>query len=438
MVPDAEHDEYAWWPAEVERWPAEADEPLRALATMLARARDHLQPPRARLVLPLAGLPGAADRRLRPATTRSRRRSSSASRTACCGSACRSSAWSAVRLRIIPLRIAVAVAVLGGIGPFFGSAEFIREQRRRARAAVACRRGRIALAPRARVRDDGRRNDDAGRDAQDGRLGDRGNGPRMAQGRGRSRRPPRRRSSRSRPTRSTPRSPRRSRARSCGSTPPRARRSAVGALLAEIAANGDAPRARRRATSPPASRPAARRRRRRPRRRRQAIVDIVTPAAGESVTEGTILGWTVAVGDRVARRRHGRRDLDRQGRRRAAAPAAGTIAELLVAAEGDTVTVGQVIGRMRRPARAAGRTRRRPAGAPAADGPRAAAAAGAARRHAGARLAGRAPRRRRARASTSARVAGSGPPGGSSRPTCSRPPRSASRAAAPPARRRRC
>ncbi len=39
----------------------------------------------------------------------------------------------AVRLRIIPLRIAVAVAVLGGIGPFFGSAEFIREERRRVR-----------------------------------------------------------------------------------------------------------------------------------------------------------------------------------------------------------------------------------------------------------------------------------------------------------------
>ena len=43
----------------------------------------------------------------------------------------------AVRLRIIPLRVAVAVAVLGGIGPFFGSAEFIREQRRRRRAALA-------------------------------------------------------------------------------------------------------------------------------------------------------------------------------------------------------------------------------------------------------------------------------------------------------------
>jgi type IV secretory pathway VirB6-like protein len=41
----------------------------------------------------------------------------------------------AVRLRIIPLRVAVAVAVLGGIGPFFGSYEFVREERRRARVA---------------------------------------------------------------------------------------------------------------------------------------------------------------------------------------------------------------------------------------------------------------------------------------------------------------
>jgi hypothetical protein len=35
----------------------------------------------------------------------------------------------AARLRIVSLRLAVAVAVLGGIGPFFGSYEFIREQR---------------------------------------------------------------------------------------------------------------------------------------------------------------------------------------------------------------------------------------------------------------------------------------------------------------------
>jgi hypothetical protein len=38
----------------------------------------------------------------------------------------------ATRRRVIPLRVAVAVAVLGGIGPFFGSIEFVREQRRRA------------------------------------------------------------------------------------------------------------------------------------------------------------------------------------------------------------------------------------------------------------------------------------------------------------------
>ena len=39
----------------------------------------------------------------------------------------------AARLRIVSLRLAVAVAVLGGIGPFFGSYEFIREQRLRPR-----------------------------------------------------------------------------------------------------------------------------------------------------------------------------------------------------------------------------------------------------------------------------------------------------------------
>jgi hypothetical protein len=41
----------------------------------------------------------------------------------------------ATRARVIPLRVAVAVAVLGGVGPFFGSIEFAREQRRRRGAA---------------------------------------------------------------------------------------------------------------------------------------------------------------------------------------------------------------------------------------------------------------------------------------------------------------
>ena len=41
----------------------------------------------------------------------------------------------AVRARVIPLRVGVAVAVIGAIGPFVGSWEFVREQRRRAAAA---------------------------------------------------------------------------------------------------------------------------------------------------------------------------------------------------------------------------------------------------------------------------------------------------------------
>jgi hypothetical protein len=37
---------------------------------------------------------------------------------------------------VIPLRLGVAVAVIGAIGPFVGSYEFVREDRRR-RAAAA-------------------------------------------------------------------------------------------------------------------------------------------------------------------------------------------------------------------------------------------------------------------------------------------------------------
>lgn len=33
---DPEHDAHAWWPAQVEAWPAEADEPLRRMAGLLA------------------------------------------------------------------------------------------------------------------------------------------------------------------------------------------------------------------------------------------------------------------------------------------------------------------------------------------------------------------------------------------------------------------
>ncbi len=38
VTPDHEHDAHAWWPADVDRWPEEADAPLRAMARVLAAA----------------------------------------------------------------------------------------------------------------------------------------------------------------------------------------------------------------------------------------------------------------------------------------------------------------------------------------------------------------------------------------------------------------
>ena len=75
------------------------------------------------------------------------------------------------------------------------------------------------------------------------------------------------------------------------------------------------------------------------------IIDIVTPAGGESVTEGTILEWSVKVGDAVedgdtvVEISTDKVDMELP------APTAGTITEIL-AEEGDTVTVGQVIARI--------------------------------------------------------------------------------------------
>jgi len=38
VTPDHEHDEFAWWPADVEDWPSEADEPLRRMGLLLSAA----------------------------------------------------------------------------------------------------------------------------------------------------------------------------------------------------------------------------------------------------------------------------------------------------------------------------------------------------------------------------------------------------------------
>ena len=45
----------------------------------------------------------------------------------------------AVQRRVLPLKIAVAVVVVGGVGPFVGSAAFVLEERRRGGARRAAR-----------------------------------------------------------------------------------------------------------------------------------------------------------------------------------------------------------------------------------------------------------------------------------------------------------
>src|ERR1700728_1476906 len=75
------------------------------------------------------------------------------------------------------------------------------------------------------------------------------------------------------------------------------------------------------------------------------MIDVVTPAAGESVTEGTILEWHVKVGDyikvddTIVEISTDKVDVELPS------PASGTVTEIL-AEEGETVGVGQVIARL--------------------------------------------------------------------------------------------
>jgi multifunctional 2-oxoglutarate metabolism enzyme len=74
-------------------------------------------------------------------------------------------------------------------------------------------------------------------------------------------------------------------------------------------------------------------------------IDIVTPTGGESVTEGTILEWSVKVGDEVSDGDTVVEISTDKVDMELPAPSSGTITEIL-AEEGETVTVGQVIARM--------------------------------------------------------------------------------------------
>jgi 2-oxoglutarate dehydrogenase E1 component len=150
---------------------------------------------------------------------------------------------------------------------------------------------------------------------------------------------------------------------------------AVGTLLAEIATNGSAPAAPPAATRAEEQPPAAEDGGMSP--ADDALVDIVTPAGGESVQEGTILEWTVKVGDVVE---EGQTVVELSTDKvdmELPAPVAGTITEIL-AAEGETVSVGHVVARMA-PSSGNGAPAARPAPAAApADPPAAAAPAPAA------------------------------------------------------------
>jgi 2-oxoglutarate dehydrogenase E1 component len=117
---------------------------------------------------------------------------------------------------------------------------------------------------------------------------------------------------------------------------------AVGAVLAEISTDGDG------AVEVPATPVAGAS----PSATAGETVDIVTPTGGESVTEGTILEWSVKVGDSV---KEGDTVVEISTDKvdmELPAPTTGTITEIL-AQDGETVSVGQVIARMQATAGAA-------------------------------------------------------------------------------------
>ena len=75
------------------------------------------------------------------------------------------------------------------------------------------------------------------------------------------------------------------------------------------------------------------------------VIDIVTPEAGESVSEGTILEWHVEAGEKVQPDQTVVEISTDKVDAEVPAPVGGTVVELLVDV-GQTVTVGQVLARL--------------------------------------------------------------------------------------------
>ncbi len=114
---------------------------------------------------------------------------------------------------------------------------------------------------------------------------------------------------------------------------------AVGAILATIApSNGASPAAA--APAPAEGAPAAS-----ANDGEAIVIDVVAPAGGESVTEATILEYSVKVGDTVAEGDDIVEVSTDKVDMAIPAPAPGTVTEVLYA-EGDTITVGDVLARI--------------------------------------------------------------------------------------------
>src|ERR671914_475929 len=74
-------------------------------------------------------------------------------------------------------------------------------------------------------------------------------------------------------------------------------------------------------------------------------VEVVMPAMGDSVSEGTVLEWHKAEGDSISADETLVEISTDKVDAEVPAPASGTLTEIL-AEPGETVTVGQTIGRM--------------------------------------------------------------------------------------------
>src|SRR5690349_9404808 len=110
----------------------------------------------------------------------------------------------------------------------------------------------------------------------------------------------------------------------------------VGAVLGEISVDDGAPAAAPEAPDAPAAESNG----------SGELVDVAIPSMGESVSEGTLLEWLVAVGDSVQEQQGLAEVSTDKVDAELPSPVSGVVAELLANPD-DTVTVGQVVARIK-------------------------------------------------------------------------------------------